>query len=237
MVHDAEQRVGLERYRPRQHLEGDDPERVLVALRASPAAGALLRAHEGGRADHSTVGGEGHVRRPQGDSEIGYHDAPVSIDEDVRALQVPVHDPHALQQLVLVLDGEHQRGLEGVRGPGAAAAAEARVRRHVGAALEALALHGLTWSGWVSVGAAAGSVSIELSRRIVSVALPVFRPISESRPGVRATMDVSDDVMLRCGRESVAPPTSTTTVNATVDASGTKASPWYTKVTASTPLD
>src|SRR3989442_1027349 len=107
------------------------------------------------------------------------------------------HHPYALQQLGLVLDREHQRGLERVRGPGATTAAEARVRRHVGAALEALALHGLTWSAWVSVGAVAESVSIELSRRIVSVALPVFRPISESRPGVSATMDVSDDVMLR----------------------------------------
>src|SRR5439155_18490129 len=103
------------------------------------------------------------------------------------------------------------------------------VRRHVGVALEALALHGLTWSGWVSVGAAAGSVSIELSRRIVSVALPVFRPISESRPGVRATMDVSDDAMLRCGRESVAPPTSTTNVNAPGGSSGPKGSPRYSK--------
>ena len=92
MVHDTGQRVGVERHRAGQHLKGDDAERVLVALRARPAAGALLRAHEGGRADHGTVGGEGHIRSPQRDSEIRHHDAPVSIDQDIRALQVPVHD-------------------------------------------------------------------------------------------------------------------------------------------------
>jgi len=80
----------------------------------------------------------------------------------------------------------------------AAVAAEPRPRRDVRAALKTL--HGRTLRSWASVGAL--SVTMELSTRIVSVAVPFRFAQSESCPAVRSKTLVSDDVMRRRGAGS-----------------------------------
>ena len=76
---------------PDQQLVGDDADRVDVAARVDLGAEELLGRHVAGRA-HDLA----HLRQRRGidarDAEIADLDAPVVVDQDVRGLDVAVHD-------------------------------------------------------------------------------------------------------------------------------------------------
>ena len=92
VLHHAGDGIGGERKRAGERLEGDNAERVLIALGSGASAGALLRTHERRCADHRAVDGQVHVRGAQRDSVVGHQDASVAVHENVGALDVTVHD-------------------------------------------------------------------------------------------------------------------------------------------------
>ena len=98
-------RLALERAPSRQELEGDDRECVEVARGAGALTAGLLRCQVAGGADHGAHLGEGAEVGGARDAEVGDLDALVVVEQEVRRLDVAMHDP------VRVRSVERRRGL------------------------------------------------------------------------------------------------------------------------------
>ena len=90
-------RVGLERNAARQHLVGDHCQRIAVGRRSDGVAGALLGGHVLGGPEHGAAGGQAACRsRHLREAEVGQHRGPVTVQENVRGLDVAMQDALAV---------------------------------------------------------------------------------------------------------------------------------------------
>ena len=89
-------RIALERPPSAEKLEGDDRERVTIARGCRTFALGLLRREVAGRSEHRA----GHRQRVHAgcarDPEVGDVDGPVSVEHEVRRLDVTVDDAVAM---------------------------------------------------------------------------------------------------------------------------------------------
>ena len=90
---DAQRRIALERKAAGQHLEEDDPQGIEVRAGAGLLALDLLGRHILGRPDHHVAAGDAFGADQAGDPEIHDPGVAISVDHDVRGLEIAVDDP------------------------------------------------------------------------------------------------------------------------------------------------
>ena len=115
VLHDGQYRARLERRFAGQHLESDDPQGILIALRTNRGTGALLGAHELRRPHDRATGRHLRILRRAGEAKVGDVDSALLIEQDVRALDVAVNGAAFVRIRQRARDGPQHRDNHGNR--------------------------------------------------------------------------------------------------------------------------